>query len=123
MRELCAAAAAAASSLGYEPILLTDQLSCQAREAGVFLADIVRTHRSPARPLAYLAGGETVVKVIGDGRGGRNQELALAAAAGIAGLDAAVFSVGTARRMPPAAMRTVTRWRRCVLQGWTPFRF
>ena len=48
VRELCAAAAAAASSLGYEPILLTDQLSCQAREAGVFLADIVRTHRSPA---------------------------------------------------------------------------
>ena len=95
VRELCAAAADAASSLGYEPILLTDQLSCQAREAGVFLADIVRTHRSPARPLAYLAGGETVVKVTGNGRGGRNQELALAAAAGIAGLDAAVFSVGS----------------------------
>ena len=95
VRELCAAAAAAASSLGYEPILLTDQLSCQAREAGVFLADIVRTHRSPARPLAYLAGGETVVKVTGNGRGGRNQELALAAAAGIAGLDVAVFSVGS----------------------------
>lgn len=95
VRELCAAAAAAARSLGYEPILLTDQLSCQAREAGVFLADIVRTHRSPSRPLAYLAGGETVVKVTGNGRGGRNQELALAAAAGIAGLDAAVFSVGS----------------------------
>ena len=74
---------------------MTDQLSCQAREAGVFLADIVRTHRSQARPLAYLAGGETVVKVTGNGRGGRNQELALAAAAGIAGLDAAVFSVGS----------------------------
>ena len=74
---------------------MTDQLSCQAREAGVFLADIVRTHRSPSRPLAYLAGGETVVKVTGNGRGGRNQELALAAAAGIAGLDAAVFSVGS----------------------------
>ena len=74
---------------------MTDQLSCQAREAGVFLADIVRTHCSPARPLAYLAGGETVVKVTGNGRGGRNQELALAAAAGIAGLDAAVFSVGS----------------------------
>ena len=52
-------------------------------------------HRSPSRPLAYLAGGETVVKVIGDGRGGRNQELALAAAAGIAGVNAAVFSVGS----------------------------
>ena len=38
---------------------------------------------------------ETVVKVTGNGRGGRNQELALAAAAGIAGLDAAVFSVGS----------------------------
>ena len=45
---------------------------------------------------ACIAGGETVVRLTGKGKGGRNQELALAAAPGIAGLDnAAVFSVGS----------------------------
>ena len=45
--------------------------------------------------LAFLAGGETVVHLTGTGLGGRNQELALAAAPVIAGLDAAAFSVGS----------------------------
>ena len=44
VRELCTAAAAACRELGYEPILLTDQLCCEAREAGSFLGSIVRTH-------------------------------------------------------------------------------
>ena len=47
------------------------------------------------RPAAVLAGGETVVKLTGSGLGGRNQELALAAAEGLAGLPAAVFSLGS----------------------------
>ena len=47
------------------------------------------------KKLAFLAGGETVVHLTGTGLGGRNQELALAAAPMIAGLDAAVFSVGS----------------------------
>ena len=37
VRELCTAAAAACRELGYEPVLLTDQLCCEAREAGSFL--------------------------------------------------------------------------------------
>ena len=46
--------------------------------------------------MAFIAGGETVVHLTGNGLGGRNQEIALAAAAGIAGLEgAAVFSVGS----------------------------
>ena len=46
--------------------------------------------------LAFLAGGETVVHLTGSGLGGRNQELALAAAPGIAGISgAAVFSLGS----------------------------
>lgn len=95
VRELCTAAANACRELGYEPILLTDQLCCEAREAGSFLGSIVRTHTGHGKKLAYIAGGETVVHLTGRGLGGRNQELALAAAPAIAGRDAAVFSVGS----------------------------
>ena len=95
VRELCTAAANACRELGYEPILLTDQLCCEAREAGSFLGSIVRTHTGNGKKLAYIAGGETVVHLTGKGLGGRNQELALAAAPAIAGRNAAVFSVGS----------------------------
>ena len=96
VRELCAAAGAACRELGYETVLLTDQLCCQAKEAGSFLASIARTHQDTAKSLAFLAGGETVVQLTGHGKGGRNQELALAAAQGIAGLEnTLVFSLGS----------------------------
>ena len=95
VRELCTAAANACRELGYEPILLTDQLCCEALEAGSFLGSIVRTHTGHGKKLAYIAGGETVVHLTGRGLGGRNQELALAAAPAIAGRNAAVFSVGS----------------------------
>ena len=96
VRELCAAAAKACEELGYKPILLTDQLSCQAKEAGAFLASILKTHAGEKENLAFIAGGETVVQLTGKGLGGRNQEIALSAAAGIANVPgAAVFSVGS----------------------------
>lgn len=96
VRELCHAAETAAQALGYTPVLLTDRLCCQAKEAGSMLASILRTHADDSRSLAFIAGGETVVKLTGKGKGGRNQELALGAAVGIAGMDnAAVFSVGS----------------------------
>lgn len=96
VRELCAAAAKECAALGYEPLLLTDRLCCEAREAGSFLASILQSHASSERSLAFIAGGETVVHLTGSGLGGRNQELALSAAQGIAGLSgAAVFSVGS----------------------------
>ncbi|MGN1170784.1 MAG: MOFRL family protein, partial [Lachnospiraceae bacterium] len=67
-----------------------------AREAGAFMASIAKTHQNTMKSLAFIAGGETVVHLTGKGKGGRNQELALAAAEGIAGLkDTAVFSVGS----------------------------
>ena len=96
VRELCTAAAKACEELGYKPVLLTDQLSCQAKEAGTFLASILKTHAGSKENLAFLAGGETVVQLTGKGLGGRNQEIALSAAVGIADIPgAAVFSVGS----------------------------
>ena len=96
VRELCKAASEIAEELGYEPILLTDHLDCEAKEAGAFLADVLRTHACDGKKLAYLAGGETVVHLVGKGLGGRNQEIALAAAAGLAGIpNACVISVGS----------------------------
>ncbi len=77
-------------------MILTDQLTCEAKEAGGFLAAIARSRQNTKKSIAFIAGGETVVHVKGTGKGGRNQELALAAAAGIAGLrDTAIFSVGS----------------------------
>ena len=73
-------AAASARELGYEPVVLSDCLTCEAREAGSFLASVARYHRDVDHSLAFIAGGETVVHLTGDGKGGRNQELALAAA-------------------------------------------
>lgn len=96
VKELCVAASAKAKELGYEPIILTDQLCCQAREAGSFLGTIAKTHVGTGKSLAFIAGGETIVKLTGKGLGGRNQELAFAAAPIIDGLkDCAVFSVGS----------------------------
>ena len=95
VRQLCTAAARTCRELGYEAVLLTDRLCCEAREAGNFLGAIARTHAGQGRKLAWIAGGETVVHLKGNGLGGRNQELVLAAAPALAGLDAAVFSVGS----------------------------
>ena len=96
VKELCLAAEQACRELEYDPVILTDELSCEASEAGRYLAGIIRSHAGEGKKLAFIAGGETVVHLKGDGRGGRNQELALAAAEGIAGLEnTAVFSVGS----------------------------
>lgn len=94
--QLCFAAERTCRDLGYEPILLTASLRCQAREAGGFLASIAQYYNSSEKSLAFIAGGETVVQLKGKGKGGRNQELALAAAEDISELEnVAVFSIGS----------------------------
>ncbi len=96
VRELCTAAAAECEKLGYTPILLTDELNCEAQNAGTLLAEALKTHAKSRQKVALIAGGETVVCLTGKGLGGRNQELALAAAPAIAGWKGAcVFSVGS----------------------------
>ncbi|MBM6828692.1 glycerate kinase [Anaerotignum lactatifermentans] len=101
--QLCHFAAEEAQKLGYTPLVLTSQLDCEAREAGRFFGAMAQSLEkggslSP-RPTAILCGGETVVRLTGTGKGGRNQELALAAAPYMDGLPhvlvAAVGSDGT----------------------------
>lgn len=96
VRQLCRAAARACEKEGYRPFILTEYLQCEAKEAGLFLASMIKTHTGTREKLAFLAGGETVVHLTGTGKGGRNQELVLAAAAEISGIPkAALFSIGS----------------------------
>lgn len=96
VKNLCEAASITLNKLGYETIYLTDQLTCVAKEAGSFLASIAKSYQNTNKSIAFIAGGETVVHLTGKGKGGRNQELALSAAQGIAGLkNTAVFSIGS----------------------------
>ncbi len=96
VKQLCKTAERVCREMGYEPIFLSASLSCEAREAGAFLAAIARDHQDTERPLAFIAGGETVVHLTGKGLGGRNQEIALAAAEGIASCKSTcIFSIGS----------------------------
>ena len=88
----CDAALQAARARGFNALLLTSYLQGEAREiAKMFAAiakEIVKSNLPVARPACVIAGGETTVTVRGSGTGGRCQELALAAAIEIAGMDA-----------------------------------
>ena len=95
------AAAREARRQGLRPLVLTTRLEGEAREAARVLVAVLRecveSSRPAAPPLCLLAGGETTVTVRGDGQGGRNQELAVAAAQGLAGfpVPAVVASLAT----------------------------
>ncbi len=95
-----AAAASTASDMGFRTQVLTTYVEGEAREVGRVLAGLLREvdasgHPLP-RPCLLVAGGETTVTVRGDGLGGRNQELALAAAFGLRGVrDVLLASIGT----------------------------
>ncbi len=87
-----------ARKLGYRPMVLTTVLSGEAREAAGFLAavavEVSRRDRPVRKPACLIAGGETTVTIRGNGRGGRNQEMALSAALAIAGQKGIVFLCG-----------------------------
>ena len=96
VRQLCAAAEKVAKELGYECIFLSDCLSGEAADTGREMAQELKQYAGSGRRIALLAGGETVVHVKGTGLGGRNQELALAAAQVLEGIPgAALISVGS----------------------------
>ena len=96
VRVLCSTARDVCESLGYKATVLTSSLRCTARDAGSFLASIAQYYNDSDQSLAFIAGGETVVHLSGNGLGGRNQEITLSAANEIAGLEeTAVFSFGS----------------------------
>ncbi|MDR0568276.1 MAG: glycerate kinase [Spirochaetaceae bacterium] len=100
VRTLCGSAADIAEDLGYTPYIVCSAMNCEARDAGKLIASAARQigtgKHSFKPPCALIFGGETVVHLKGKGKGGRNQELALSAAEGIADMPKTlVFSVGS----------------------------
>ena len=92
------AAESKADKLGYGTLILSSTVEGEAREVAKVLTAIAREVRDSGNPVAapacILCGGETTVTIRGDGKGGRNQELALAAALAIDGLGNIVVLAG-----------------------------
>lgn len=92
------AAARRAESLGYRPLVLSTRIEGETREAARVHAAIFREVRATGLPIAppacVLSGGETTVTLKGKGKGGRNQEFALAVALQIQGEDRIFFLSG-----------------------------
>jgi len=86
-----------AESLGYHVLRIDDAVTGEARVTGPsHLRASVAKAAGIGRPACIVSSGETTVRVTGDGKGGRNQEFALACAEPLASLGvAAVASVGT----------------------------
>ena len=93
------AAVERAGELGYNAELVSTEVEGEAREVGRSFAEAalaVTRHGSPVRtPAVLVAGGETTVSVIGEGVGGRNMEVALAASEGIEGMASVVAAFAT----------------------------
>ncbi|MDA8218486.1 MAG: glycerate kinase [Dehalococcoidales bacterium] len=124
------AAVAKARELGFNTLFLTNLIEGEAREVAKVMSalarEVSRSGLPVPRPACIIAGGETTVTVRGHGVGGRNQELSLAAALKIDGLDdVAVISLATDGSDGPtdasgavADGRTVKRARAAGLNPW-----
>jgi hydroxypyruvate reductase len=98
--EALAAAAKKAASLGYRPLILSSMIEGNTQDAALFHTAVLKEIRKTGNPIpppaCILSGGETTVKVTGNGKGGRNQEFALAAAMEIQGeKNMVLLSAGT----------------------------
>jgi len=77
---------------GFGAEILTNELQGEAREVGRMLAQRLKDEISKRnRPFCLIAGGETTVTLRGNGKGGRNQELALAAVEELQGVESAML--------------------------------
>lgn len=96
------AGAREAQALGYQVHVFHEGLAGFARDAGRRIAESARElAQEPGPPVALLFGGETTVRIQGQGKGGRNMETALAAVDGLSALDAVLACVGTDGRDGP----------------------
>ena len=85
-----------ARMLGYEAISVDDGVTCDAGEIAEKIGVIAKEKAKTPHPVAVFFGGEVTIKVKGNGKGGRNQELALMCAEKISGMpNMAVFCVGS----------------------------
>lgn len=90
------ASAERAKKLGYRSLVLTSSLQGEARELGRMHAAILREAAGQGKRICFLSGGEPTVTVRGGGKGGRAQELTLAAAIDLAGAEPCLLlSAGT----------------------------
>ncbi len=117
---------------GFQSMLLTTFLQGEARQAGGLLSAILRQIADSGQPLprpaCLVAGGETTVTVRGDGLGGRNQELALGAAHGLASLpNVALLTLATDGGDGPTdaagAIVTGETWQRAQQANLNPLDF
>ena len=84
-----------ATAEGFHTRFLGDAWQGEARQVGKELGQVLKNSTSE-RPLCLIAGGETTVTLRGQGRGGRNQELALAAVRELAGIpDVLLIALAT----------------------------
>ena len=120
-----------AGRLGFRTLIVTTALQGESREVAralsAFLLEIRRSGIPIPPPACLLFGGETTVTVRGKGKGGRNQELALAGAIAIAGAeDLVIFSAGTDGSDGPTdaagAVADGETWARAKAAGLDPLR-
>jgi glycerate 2-kinase len=89
-----------ADQLGYNSLVLSSMIEGETREVSkvhtAIAKEVVRSGHPVAPPACILSGGETTVTIQGNGKGGRNQEFALACVSDIAGLEnTVILSCGT----------------------------
>jgi glycerate 2-kinase len=114
------AASLQATTLGYQPLILSSAIEGETREVAKVHAGIAREVLASGHPIAapacILSGGETTVRLRGQGKGGRNQEFALALALDIHNMPGiAALSGGTdGTDGPTDAAGAVIDWTTCA---------
>ena len=121
-----------AKEMGYNTLLLSSFVQGETREVAkmqaAILKEVITSGQPIPRPACVISGGETTVTIHGKGKGGRNQEFALACGIEIAGLKGtAVFSAGTdGTDGPTDAAGAYADWKmagRAKKLGLDPYRY